>query len=78
MTPRLPKLNTSPSEPRPRRFCFQGAYIFCTMLTIAGKDFPKSPQEIAVPTLVMELKDSVEALKPKPKEQAGSDGRRER
>eukprot|EP00913_Durusdinium_trenchii_P025428 g23872.t1 len=48
---------------------FQGAYIFCTMLTIAGKDFPKSPQEIAVPTLVMELKDSVEALKPKPKEQ---------
>ena len=38
-------------------------------LAIAPKGFPKASQEIAVPSLVMELREQVEALKPKPKEQ---------
>jgi hypothetical protein len=42
-----------------------------THLQINPKDFPNAQKEIAVPTLVMELKDALEALKPKPKEQAG-------
>lgn len=48
---------------------FQAAFIFCTHLQINPKDFPNAQKEIAVPTLVMELKDALEALKPKPKEQ---------
>ena len=44
-----------------------------TMLTINPGGFPKAEKEIAVPTLVMELKEALEALKPKPKEQALED-----
>lgn len=43
------------------------------MLTINPGGFPKAEKEIAVPTLVMELKEALEALKPKPKEQALED-----
>ena len=45
-----------------------------THLQINPKDFPNAQKEIAVPTLVMELKEALEALKPKPKEQAGPAG----
>ena len=48
---------------------YQAAYLFCTMLTINPGGFPKAEKEIAVPPLVMELKEALEALKPKPKEQ---------
>ena len=47
------------------------AFLQGTHLQINPKDFPNAQKEIAVPTLVMELKDALEALKPKPKEQAG-------
>ena len=47
---------------------FQAAYIFCSMLMM-NTGFPKASAAIAVPSLVLELKDVLAELKPKPKEQ---------
>jgi len=47
---------------------FQGAYVFCQFL-VMNPNFPKASAVIAVPTLVMDLKDIFSAMKPKPKEQ---------
>ena len=47
---------------------FQGAHIFCAMLMM-NTGFPKATAAIAVPSVVLELKDLLAELKPKPKEQ---------
>ena len=44
----LPTTNPNPPP--------QGAYIFCSMLAIAPKDFPKSPQDVAPGTRASILK----------------------
>ena len=47
---------------------FQAAHVFCAML-VMNTGFPKASAVIAVPSLMLELKDLLEEVKPKPKEQ---------
>ena len=47
------------------------AFLGGTYLALDPKGKEKAQKEIAVPTLFMELKENLEALKPKPKEQDG-------
>lgn len=46
----------------------QAANIFCAML-VMNTGFPKASAAIAAPSLILELKDALSELKPKPKEQ---------